>query len=326
MKKVISILLAVVLCVMLAAFASDGNLYGPISITLDNGISVEFETAIHTYDFVSLDAKTEDMVSVIRVKPGTMVSVSQPFTADVHTWNSMGEYYSDVLERESYAYLKDGTVEVRTGKIEWLFETIDYMYATYLLLGTIGGEKLLVEYYDVDYIWQNNPFEDVSPWSYYYEAVLWAYYRDVTTGTSATSFSPESTCTRGQVVTFLWRALNCPEPETKINPFKDVKPSDYYYKAVLWAVEEGITNGTSATTFSPNATCKYEHVLTFLWRALGTPMPFLSHESNPFGTTAYYAEAFEFAAEYGMIDYEINPAAFCPRADIVEFMYRVMPK
>lgn len=328
MKKTISVLLAVALCICLAVpvLAEGNNKFERLDIKLDSGIQVEFETAFHSFEYVSLDARSEDIVSVIRVKPGTMVTVSQPFTADVHTWSSMGEYYSDALERESYAYLKDGSVEVRTGKVELMFEAIDYMYATYIKLGTIDGETVLVEYYDVDYVWQNNPFEDVSPWAPYYEAVLWAYYNDITKGTSATMFSPDSTCTRGQVVTFLWRALNCPEPETKTNPFKDVKPSDYYYKAVLWAVEEGITNGTSATTFSPNATCKYEHVLTFLWRALGTPVPFLSRESNPFGMSAYYAEAFEFAAEYGMIDYEINPAAFCPRGDIVEFMYYVMPK
>ena len=116
-----------------------------------------------------------------------------------------------------------------------------------------------------------NPFTNVKKTDYFYDAVLWALKNNVTTGTSATTFSPADTCTRGQVVTFLWRAKGCPEPKTTVNPFTDVKESDYYYKAVLWAVENGITNGTSATEFAPKNTCTNAHVVTFLHRAEGTP-------------------------------------------------------
>lgn len=117
----------------------------------------------------------------------------------------------------------------------------------------------------------SNPFTDVPADAYYHDAVLWALDKNVTTGTSKTTFSPSATCTRGQVVTFLWRAMGCPEPASTENPFTDVTESDYFYKAVLWAVEKGVTNGTTDTTFGPNGTCTSAHVVTFLWRANGKP-------------------------------------------------------
>ncbi|MBR2831456.1 MAG: S-layer homology domain-containing protein [Oscillospiraceae bacterium] len=114
-----------------------------------------------------------------------------------------------------------------------------------------------------------NPFTDVKSGEYYYKPVLWAVEKGVTNGLSASTFGPGNTCTRGQVVTFLWRAAGSPEPRSKTNPFADVKTTDYFYKAVLWAVENGITNGTSDTTFSPGNTCTRAHVVTFLYRAMG---------------------------------------------------------
>ncbi len=113
-----------------------------------------------------------------------------------------------------------------------------------------------------------NPFDDVKDGEYYFNPVLWAVENGVTNGVSKDAFGPKNTCTRGQVVTFLWRAAGSPEPESKNNPFTDVKMTDYFYKAVLWAVENGITNGTSDTTFSPGNTCTRAHVVTFLYRAM----------------------------------------------------------
>ena len=111
-----------------------------------------------------------------------------------------------------------------------------------------------------------NPFTDVAESAYYHDAVLWAVEKGITSGTSATTFSPNNPCTRAQAVTFLWRAAGSPEPGIAENPFVDVSADAYYYKAVLWAVEKGITSGTSATTFSPNATCSRAQIVTFLWR------------------------------------------------------------
>ena len=116
----------------------------------------------------------------------------------------------------------------------------------------------------------DNPFTDVKEGQYYYKAVLWAVENNITTGTSATTFSPDSGCTRGQVVTFLHRAQGTPAPGSSENPFTDVPEGQYYYDAVLWAVNHSpqITNGTSATTFSPNAICTRGQIVTFLYRSM----------------------------------------------------------
>ena len=113
-----------------------------------------------------------------------------------------------------------------------------------------------------------NPFQDVREKDYFYKAVLWAVENGITSGTSKTKFSPNESCTRAQVVTFLWRAAAAPEPKTTNNPFNDVKADAYYYKAVLWAVEQGITQGTSKTKFSPEDTCTRGQIVTFLYRGL----------------------------------------------------------
>ena len=112
----------------------------------------------------------------------------------------------------------------------------------------------------------SNPFTDVKEGAYYYKAVLWAVENKVTTGTSTTTFSPDATCTRAQIVTFLWRFEGEPASSTTTNPFTDVKAGAYYEKAVLWASETGVTVGTSATTFSPDDTCTRAQVVTFLYR------------------------------------------------------------
>ena len=114
-----------------------------------------------------------------------------------------------------------------------------------------------------------NPFTDVRADAYYNKAVAWAAEHQITSGTSRTAFSPNAGCTRGQVVTFLWRAVGCPEPRGSADRFQDVKQDAYYYKAVAWAVENGITNGVSAARFGPDSTCTRAQIVTFLYRALG---------------------------------------------------------
>jgi len=110
------------------------------------------------------------------------------------------------------------------------------------------------------------PFADVKTGAFYYKPVKWALGSKITGGTSATTFSPDDNCTRAQVVTFLWRTAGQPKPNGKNNPFADVKSDSYYYDAVLWAVENGITGGTSADTFSPDSNCTRAQVVTFLYR------------------------------------------------------------
>lgn len=167
-----------------------------------------------------------------------------------------------------------------------------------------------------------NPFTDVPTDAYYHDAVLWALEKKVTTGATATTFAPTATCTRGQVVTFLWRAMGEPAPTTKKNPFTDVKETEYYYNAILWAVEQGITTGTSATTFAPEDTCTSAHVVTFLWRASGKP----AAENDG---ASWYSEAVAWANGLKLLDgtgKAFAPDDLSPRADIVTYLYRVLDK
>ncbi len=175
------------------------------------------------------------------------------------------------------------------------------------------------------------PFTDVSGDDYFYDAVAWAYACGVTTGTSDTTFSPGATCTRGQVVTFLWRAMGEPEPTQTANPFTDVRSDQYYYKAVLWAVEKGITTGTSATTFRPNATCTRGQIVTFLWRYFGEPAA--ASEKNPFSdveSSEYYYDAVLWAVEKGVTTgtsaTKFSPNSTCTRGQIVTFLWRALPE
>ena len=115
-----------------------------------------------------------------------------------------------------------------------------------------------------------NPFKDVKKTDFFYKAVLWAVEQGITKGTSSTTFAPRNPCSRGEAVTLLWRAMRNPELNSATNPFKDVKEGDYFYNAVLWAVENGVTYGVNATHFCPGKACTRGEVVTFLYRALGS--------------------------------------------------------
>ena len=168
-------------------------------------------------------------------------------------------------------------------------------------------------------------FKDVSATAYYAEAVQWAVNKGVTSGTTSTTFSPNQKCTRAEAMTFIWRAKGKPEPTTTENPFTDVTADKYYYKAVLWAVENKVTSGTSATTFSPNASCTRGQIVTFLWNAAGKP----AASGTTFGdvpSNQYYAAAVAWAVEKkitsGTSTTTFSPNDTCTRAQIVSFLYR----
>ena len=176
----------------------------------------------------------------------------------------------------------------------------------------------------------DNPFTDVPEGSYYEDAVIWAVDKGVTGGTSATTFSPDGICTRAQAVTFLWRAAGSPAPKSSAMPFTDVKADSYYYDAVLWAVEQGITAGTSATTFAPNLNCSRAQIVTFLYRAAGSPAVSGSPTFTDVAADAYYAKAVKWAQANG-ITTGIGGGLFgsdgsCTRSQIVTFLYRYMKK
>ena len=171
-------------------------------------------------------------------------------------------------------------------------------------------------------------FTDVPAGAYYEEAVGWAVEKGITKGTSDSTFTPDGVCTRAQAVTFLWRAAGSPAAKASAQPFADVKAGSYYDDAVRWAVENGVTVGTSATTFSPNATCSRAQIVTFLWRAQKSPA---AGSANPFddvADSAYYADAVQWAVQKditkGTGATAFSPDANCIRAQIVTFLYRSM--
>ena len=188
----------------------------------------------------------------------------------------------------------------------------------------------LVEYITKDDALEPGHFTDVKAGAYYEDAVKWAVDKAVTSGKTVTTFAPNESCTRAQAVTFLWRAAGCPEPESGENPFTDVKAGSYYYKAVLWAVENKITSGMSDTLFAPDATCSRSQIVTFLYRMQNSPE---SKAENPFTDVkadAYYANAVLWAVENGVTTgasaTTFDPAGDCTRGQIVTFLYRCLSK
>ena len=173
-----------------------------------------------------------------------------------------------------------------------------------------------------------HPFLDVPAGAYYEDSVVWAVGKGITSGTNATTFDPNGTCTRAQAVTFLWRAAGSPTPKTKLMPFPDVPVGSYYWNAVLWAIEQGITEGTSYLTFSPNDSCTRAQIVTFLWRAKGNPAVSGNAPFTDVAPDAYYAAAVTWAEKNGITG-GIGNGLFgsnntCTRAQIVTFLYRAM--
>ena len=164
------------------------------------------------------------------------------------------------------------------------------------------------------------PFTDVSNSAYYYDAVLWAAEEGITSGVTGSTFAPGRGCTRAQLVTFLWRANGSPEPASRENPFTDVSSSAYYYDAVLWAVEKGITTGVTGSTFAPDALCTRGQAAVLLWRANGAPQVSQEHPFRDVAEDAYYEDAVSWAVHGGVT--QGTTGSTCTRAQIVTFLYR----
>lgn len=224
--------------------------------------------------------------------------------------------------------LPDTTTVVANRAYTWIFtpdDTTNYE--------SISGEIVVYSFVNTPYfpaiIGESSKFNfhDVTRFDYFYDAVKWAVDHDITSGTGRFTFSPNAACTRAQTVTFLWRAAGSPRPVSTVNPFTDVHYGDYFYQAVLWAVENGITMGTSATTFSPDATVTRAQVVTFLWRANGQPAARNSGFTDV-SADAYYAKAVAWAVQNGITTGTgfgvFSPDAACTRAQIVTFLYRYL--
>ena len=169
-------------------------------------------------------------------------------------------------------------------------------------------------------------FTDIKSSDYYADAVLWAVEKNITSGTSKTTFSPNATCSKAQILSFLWRANGSPEP-TAANPFTDVKTNDYFYKAALWAAEKGLVSGS---TFGANTDCTRAMTMEYMWKAAGSPAASYNGKFNDVPASADYAQAVAWAVENkitsGTGGSNFSPAATCTRGQIVTFLHRAMGK
>ena len=234
-----------------------------------------------------------------------------------------------------------GSVSVREGKDQTFTITPDKGYAiarvlvdgkdvgavtSYTFQNVKGPHSIEAVFVKMDGSTQSGVFTDVPAGSYYEDAVIWAVEKGITTGTDATHFSPDGICTRAQAVTFLWRAAGNPAAKSAVMPFTDVKAGSYCYDAVLWAVEQGITKGTSDTMFSPDATCSRAQIVTFLWRSQKSPAAGTANPFTDVKASAYYADAVLWAVKEdvtkGTTNTTFSPDATCTRAQIVTFIYR----
>ena len=278
---------------------------------------------------ISLDDAEVSVGRTIQLKPKfTPADTTQRGV----TWESSDETKATVDENGLVKGIAEGEVTITaTSKENQSIKasckvTVTKKDSTIVIPGEDGGAGVIAGGAIISGIGGDDlPFTDVSFRNYYYNAVKWAVDKGITSGTSRYTFSPDVACTRAQVVTFLWRAAGSPAPMLNKNPFTDVHTSDYYYDAVLWAVQNGITTGTSATTFSPDAAVSRAQAVTFLWRANGQPAAgnsgFVDVSSN-----AYYAKAVDWTFANGIttgMDYgAFGPDTACTRAQIVTFLYR----
>ena len=216
-------------------------------------------------------------------------------------------YFRGPAPGSEYAYIPDGIT-------------------LYYIEGQEGWTKPLWEGYNTK-TWSGYWAKDVKKSNYFYEPVQWALEEGIAAGMGKDLFRPELTCTRAQVVTFLWRAKGCPEPTGTETPFKDISPKSYFYKAVLWAAEQGIAAGMTKDLFVPDGGCTRAQIVTFLWRAEGRPQT--SNVQNPFEDVSdhtYYSRAVLWAVEQGITagvsKDQFAPFDLCTRAQTVTFLWR----
>ena len=267
----------------------------------------------------------EDVVTV----EGDMITANRPGWAMVMgTLTSGYDNYMVIYVKETMHSWIDEVVEPTCTEGGYIRHTCEYC----------GQSLLEAEYPPLGHDWnkldctrcdakRENPFTDVALDAFYFDPVLWALEKGITTGKSSDSFAPGEDCLRASVVTFLWRAAGEPHPESSHNPFVDVTEEDFFYHAVLWAVEQGITNGMDDTHFGPYETCNRAQVVTFLWRAQDKPAA--TTTNNPFTDVehdSFYETAVLWAVEQGITNGlsadAFGPSTVCNRAQIVTFLYR----
>lgn len=305
-----------------------------IKYTVSQGDSVRFDES----DFLSylrstkgyssnytIDYVTFDQSAVSAVNEGSLYTYYNGYNYGGSIKTTDKFYYSATASQNALsdiAFL--ASRYAKTG------ETVYIPFTIYARYGTTGtGTRQLTGTVAIK-IGQTMNFIDVKTTDYFYNSVKWAVGKNITNGTSSTTFSPYKSCTRAEIVTFLWRAAGSPEPTTTRNPFRDVNAVTHssYYKAILWASQKGITSGTSTTAFSPDQVCTRAQIVTFLYRYAGQPSGYYSNPFKDVGATseASYYKAILWAVGKGITTgtsaTTFSPYASCNRAEAVTFLYR----
>lgn len=305
-----------------------------IKYTVSQGDSVRFDES----DFLSylrstkgyssnytIDYVTFDQSAVSAVNEGSLYTYYNGYNYGGSVKTTDKFYYSATASQNA---LSD--VAFLASRYAKTGETVYIPFTIYARYGTTGtGTRQLTGTVAIK-IGQTMNFIDVKTTDYFYNSVKWAVGKNITNGTSSTTFSPYKSCTRAEIVTFLWRAAGSPEPTTTRNPFHDVNAVTHssYYKAILWASQKGITSGTSTTAFSPDQVCTRAQIVTFLYRYAGQPS---GYYSNPFKDVSATSEASYYNAVLWAVGKGIttgtsattfSPYASCNRAEAVTFLYR----
>ena len=279
---------------------SDANSYGTAQATFT--ITKATPTGTPGYTKLETSGKTlaDAKLTVGTIRPAGTIAWDLPLTTVLEDGKAYAWTFTP-NDTHNYTILT-GTL------IPYVDDGMDY------IPGVIGGNT------------GSFTFHDVSRFDYFYDAVKWAAENGIASGTGRYTFSPDAVCTRAQTVTFLWRAAGSPLPRYRVCPFTDVNPRDYYYDAVLWAVEQGITTGLNATTFGPEVTVDRGQVAAFLYRAASAAKPSTFNPFTDVKTTAYNYNAILWAYDNrittGTSDTTFSPDAYCTRAQIVTFLYR----
>lgn len=305
-----------------------------IKYTVSQGDSVRFDES----DFLSylrstkgyssnytIDYVTFDQSAVSAVNEGSLYTYYNGYNYGGSIKTTDKFYYSATASQNAIS-----DVAFLASRYAKTGETVYIPFTIYARYGTTGtGTRQLTGTVAIK-IGQTMNFIDVKTTDYFYNSVKWAVGKNITNGTSSTTFSPYKSCTRAEIVTFLWRAAGSPEPTTTRNPFRDVNAVTHssYYKAILWASQKGITSGTSATAFSPDQVCTRAQIVTFLYRYAGQPS---GYYSNPFKDVSATSEASYYKAilwasgkgiTTGSSPTTFSPYASCNRAEAVTFLYR----
>lgn len=305
-----------------------------IKYTVSQGDSVRFDES----DFLNYLRSTKGYSSNYTIDYVTFdqSAVSAVNEGSLYTYYSGYNYGGSVKTTDKFYYSATASqnalsdVAFLASRYAKTGETVYIPFTIYARYGTTGtGTRQLTGTVAIK-IGQTMNFIDVETTDYFYNSVKWAVGKNITNGTSSTTFSPYKSCTRAEIVTFLWRAAGSPEPTTTRNPFRDVNAVTHssYYKAILWASQKGITSGTSTTAFSPDQVCTRAQIVTFLYRYAGQPSGYYSNPFKDVGATseASYYNAIRWAVGKGITSgtsaTTFSPYASCNRAEAVTFLYR----